>query len=192
MTHPYLNEAAADIATLSVFGKASQLNRLLRLDFPFDDGPEQGTLLVNTMHAREELSRDFCIDLELLSDNAFIPLNPMMAKMVTVSLVRADGSLRYFNGYVSQFALLKTDGGFAFYRMVLGPWLTFARLREDCVSFQRQTVVQLTETTFENYLERDYRIALLDADPVLSCANQYNETDYNHLHRRWEALGLHY
>jgi len=130
-----LSEAAADIAALSAFGKASQLNRLLRVDFPFDDGPDKGTLLVNTMHAREELSRDFCIDLELLSDNAFIELNAMMAKMVTVSLVRADGSLRYFNGYVNHFALLKTDGGFAFYRMVLGPWLAFSRLREDCVSF---------------------------------------------------------
>jgi type VI secretion system secreted protein VgrG len=187
-----LNEAAADIATLSAFGKASQLHRLLRLDFPFDDGPEKGTLLVNTMHAREELSRDFCIDLELLSDNAFIPLSSMMAKMVTVSLVRADGSLRYFNGYVSQFELIKTDGGFAFYRMVLGPWLAFARLREDCVSFQRKSVVELTETTFNHYPERDFRIGLTDDAPTLSCANQYNETDYNHLHRRWEALGLHY
>ena len=28
-------ETAADIAALSAFGKASQLNRLLRLDFPF-------------------------------------------------------------------------------------------------------------------------------------------------------------
>lgn len=29
-------------------------------------------------------------------------------------------------------------------------------------------------------------------DSKLTVANQYNETDYNHLHRRWEALGLHY
>ena len=192
MTHDDMNEAAADIATLSAFGKTSQLHRLLRLDFPFNDGPDKGTLLVNTMHAREELSRDFCIDLELLSDNAFIPLKSMMAKMATVSLVRADGSLRYFNGYVSQFELIKTDGGFAFYRMVLGPWLGFARLREDCVSFQRRSVAELTETTFGHYQERDFRFSLLDADPRLSCANQYNESDYNHLHRRWEALGLHY
>ena len=187
-----LSEAAADIAALSAFGKTSQLHRLLRLEFPFGDGPDKGTLLVNTMHAREELSRDFRIDLELLSDNAFVELNAMMAKMVTVSLVRADGSLRYFNGYVSHFELIKTDGGFAFYRMVLGPWLAFARLREDCVSFQRRSVLELTETTFGHYPERDYRTALTDADPTLSCANQYNETDYNHLHRRWEALGLHY
>ena len=192
MTHQYLSEAAADIATLSAFGKTSQLNRLLRLDFPFNDGPKDGVLLVNTMHVREELSRDFRIDLELLSDDAFITLKSMMAKMVTVSLVRADGSLRFFNGYVSEFRLLKTDGGFAFYQMVAGPWLGFTRLREDCVSFQNKSVIGLSEATFEHYLERDFQTRLDDPDPKLSCANQYNETDYNHLHRRWEALGLHY
>ncbi|MBC7454294.1 MAG: type VI secretion system tip protein VgrG [Massilia sp.] len=187
-----LSEAAADIAALSGFGKASQNNRLLRLDFPFGDGPKNGVLLVNTLHAREELSRDFRIELELLSDDAFIALKSMMAKMVTVSLVRADGSLRYFNGYVTEFRLIKTDGGFAFYQMVLGPWLSFARLREDCVSFLNKNVIELTEATFEHYLERDFRTRLDDADPKLVCANQYNETDYNHLHRRWEDLGLHY
>lgn len=187
-----LSEAAADIATLSCFGSNSQLNRLLRLDFPFGDGPEKGVLIVNSMDAREELSRDFRIDLELLSDNASIPLKSMMAKMVTVSLVRADGSLRYFNGYVNDFRLIKTDGGFAFYRMVLGPWLAFTKLRQDCVSFQNKSVMELTEATLEPYLERDFKTRLDDADPKLSCANQYNETDYNHLHRRWEALGLHY
>ena len=187
-----LSEAAADIAALSVFGKASQDNRLLRLDFPFGDGPKNGILLVNTLHAREELSRDFRFKLELLSDDAFIPLKSMMAKMVTVSLVRADGSLRYFNGYVTEFQFLKTDGGFAFYTMVLGPWLSFAKLHEDCVSFHYKRVIELTEATFEHYLERDFRTRLDDADPKINCANQYNETDYNHLHRRWEDLGLHY
>lgn len=187
-----LSEIAADIAALSAFGTASQSHRLLRLDFPFNDGPKKGVLLVNTMHAREELSRDFRIDLVLLSDNAFIPLKSMIAKMATVSLVRADGSLRYFNGYVTEFRLLKTDGGFAFYAMVLSPWLAFAKLHEDCVSFQFKSVIGLTEATFDHYLERDFRTRLDDDDPKLSCANQYNETDYNHLHRRWEALGLHY
>ena len=187
-----LREAIADIADLSAYGMASQHNRLLRLAFPFNDGPSSGVLLVNTLRAREELSRDFRIDLELLSDNANIALKAMMAKMVTVSLVRADGSLRYFNGYVQQFRLIKTDGGFAFYQMVLGPWLGFAKLRADCVSFHHSSVIELTEATFAHYLERDYRTRLDDVDPKLGCANQYNETDYNHLHRRWQDLGLHY
>lgn len=187
-----LSEAIADIADLSAYGKVSQHNRLLRLAFPFNDGPKSGVLLVNTLRAREELSRDFRIDLELLSDNANIALKAMMAKMVTVSLVRADGSLRYFNGYVTEFRLIKTDGGFAFYQMVLGPWLSFAKLRADCVSFHHSSVIELTEATFAHYLERDYRTRLDDVDLKLGCANQYNETDYNHLHRRWEDLGLHY
>ncbi|WP_332876306.1 hypothetical protein [Massilia sp. S19_KUP03_FR1] len=47
-----LTEAAAYIAALSCFGATSQLNRLLRLDFPFGDGPGKGSLLVNTMDTR--------------------------------------------------------------------------------------------------------------------------------------------
>jgi type VI secretion system secreted protein VgrG len=187
-----LSAVAADIAALSAFGMASQDNRLLRIDFPSGGAPEKGVLLVNTMHAREELSRDFVIKLELLSDNAFITLKSMMGKQVTVSLVRADGSLRYFNGYVNAFGLQRTDGGFAFYHMELAPWLAFAKLREDCVSFHHKNVIGITEATFERYIERDYNTAINDDDPTLTCANQHNETDYNHLHRRWEALGLHY
>ena len=36
-----LSEAAADITALSAFGKAAQLSRLLRLTFPFNDGPKK-------------------------------------------------------------------------------------------------------------------------------------------------------
>lgn len=187
-----LSEAAAEIAGLSAFGMASQSNRLLRLDFPFGDGPKEGVLLVNSMEASEELSRDFRFQLELLSDNAFLGLKSMLGKMATVAMVRADGSLRYFNGYVTEFTLVKTDGGFAFYQMVLGPWLAFTRLRIDCVSFRNKTVIELTEAIFEKYIERDHRTSLTDADPKFSCANQYNETDYDHLHRRWEERGLYY
>jgi type VI secretion system secreted protein VgrG len=52
---------------------------------------------------------------EVLSDNARIPLKQLMGRMVTVELVRGDGSLRYFNGYVFDFKFVKTDGGYAFY-----------------------------------------------------------------------------
>jgi type VI secretion system secreted protein VgrG len=33
---------------------------------------------------------------------------------------------------------------------------------------------------------------VFEEDPPLTVANQYNETDYNHLHRRWETRGMHY
>ena len=180
------------MAALSAFGKGAQDTRLLRMDFPRGDGPGQAVMLVNTLDASEAISRDFRFEAEVLSDDARIPLKRIMARMVTISMVREDGSLRYFNGYVTEFRFVRTDGGFAYYSMVLEPWLAFARLRKDNVSFQNRSVIELTEATFDHYQTRDWKTCLYGDDPKLTCANQYNETDYNHLHRRWEDLGLHY
>jgi type VI secretion system secreted protein VgrG len=185
------SQAFAAGAALSAFTLDAQHNRLMRLDFPRDDGPD-AILLPNRLRADEEVSRCFRYEVELLSDDARIPLKAMMARMVTISLVREDGSLRYFNGYVTEFRFLRADGGFAFYRMVLEPWLAFAKLRKDNVSFHGKSVIELTELTFAHYRQADWQLHIIDDCPRLTCANQYNETDYNHLHRRWEALGLMY
>jgi type VI secretion system secreted protein VgrG len=185
------SEAIVAGAALSAFGYDAQHDRLLRLEFPRNDGPD-AILLPNTLSAREEVSRCFRFEVELLSDDARIPLKALMARMVTISLVREDGSLRYFNGYVTEFRFLRTDGGFAFYQMVLEPWLAFAKLRKDNVSFHGKSVIELTELTFAHYRQADWHVVRIGDDPRLTCANQYNETDYNHLHRRWEALGLLY
>lgn len=177
---------------LSALGLESQDNRLLRMHFPRDDGPAGTTMLANGIKAREEISRDFCFDVEVLSDDAGIPLKAVMARMVTVTVVRDDGSLRYFNGYVTEFRHVRTDGGFAFYQMRLEPWLAFSKLRQDSVSFINRSVIELTEETLAQYEQHEWKTCLFNDYPKLSCANQYNETDYNHLHRRWEAHGLHY
>ena len=178
-------------AARSAFGSNAQHDRLLRLHFPYDDGPDR-ILLPNRMTAHEEVSRCFRFEVELLSDDEQIPLKAMMARMVTISLVREDGSLRYFNGYITEFRFLRADGGFAFYQMVLEPWLAFARLRKDNRSFLGKSVIDITELTFAHYRQADWHPVLVEEYPRLTCVNQYDETDYNHLHRRWEELGLHY
>jgi type VI secretion system secreted protein VgrG len=184
-------QAIAANAALSAFSGQSQNNRLMRLDFPFQDGPH-AILLANRLDAQEEVSRSYRYNVEVLSDDARIPLKVMMARMVTISLVRADGSLRFFNGYVTEFRLDRTDGGFAFYHMVLEPWLAFTRLRKDSVSFHGKSVREITEETLKHFREADWHLHIFEEDPRLTVANQHNETDFNHLHRRWEALGLHY
>ena len=73
--------------------------RLLRLSFPHDDGP-QAQLLVNKIEADEGLSRDFEYTVELLSSDAGIALKQMRGKLLSAELVRADGSVRCFTGYV--------------------------------------------------------------------------------------------
>ena len=168
-----------------------QGQRLLRLDFPNGDGPA-AVMLANALVADEALSSDFNFEVEVLSDDALIPLKDVMGKMVTISLVRDDGTLRYFNGYVFAFGFDRTDGGFAFYHMVLRPWLAFLRLKGDCRVFQNVTLTELCDLVFQNYLQRDYKYHLVDETPSMTLAVQYNETDHNHLHRRLEAAGAHY
>jgi type VI secretion system secreted protein VgrG len=185
------SQAIAAGAALSAFSLDAQHDRLMRLEFPLDDGPNR-ILLPNRLKAHEEVSRCFRFEVELLSDDARIPLKAMMAKMVTISLVREDGSLRYFNGYVTEFRFLRADGGFALYHMVLEPWLAFAKLRKDNRSFLGKSVIEITELTFAQYRQADWNPVIVGEYPRLTCANQYDETDYNHLHRRWEELGLHY
>ncbi|MEW6024002.1 MAG: type VI secretion system tip protein TssI/VgrG [Pseudomonadota bacterium] len=185
------SQAIAAGAAQSAFSGASQHNRLMRLDFPFKDGPP-ALLLPNRLAASEAVSRCFRFVLEVLSPDPRIPLTIMMGRMVTISLVREDGSLRYFNGYITEFRFVRSDGGFAFYQMVLEPWLAFARLRTNCMSFHHKSVREITEAILKDYPQANWRMLLAGDDPRLSLANQYNESDYNHLHRRWEALGLHY
>jgi type VI secretion system secreted protein VgrG len=185
------NQAIAAGAAQSVFSYGAQHDRLIRMAFPHRDGPDR-ILLPNRLKVREEVSRCFRVEAELLSDDARIPLKAMMAKMVTISVVREDGTLRYFNGYVTEFRFLRADGGFAFYRMVLEPWLAFAKLRKDNVSFHGKSVIEITVLTFAHYHQADWQPYLVDEFARMTCANQYDETDYNHLHRRWEAAGLMY
>jgi type VI secretion system secreted protein VgrG len=176
---------------MASLARLQQSGRLLRLQFPNGDGPD-AALVVNTLHAHEELSRGFRFDVELLSDDVSIPLKSMIGKMMTVSLVRDNGTERHFNGYITEFRYAKTDGGFVYYQAVLEPWLAFARLRKDCVSFLAGSVLEMTEKTFAHYKEHDWKLRMRGDDPKVTCMNQYNESDYNHLHRRWEAAGYYY
>jgi len=178
-------------AALAAFANSPRGQRLLRLNFPKGDGPD-GIMLANALVADEAISTDFHYEVEVLSDDALIPLKAVMGKMVTISLVRDDGTLRHFNGYVFDFQFIKTDGGFAFYRMVLKPWLAFLHLRRDCKVFQNLTLSELCDETFENYLQRDHTYRLVSDTPAFTMAVQYNESDHNHIQRRLEAAGLHY
>jgi type VI secretion system secreted protein VgrG len=182
----------ATAALRELLNAARQTNRLLRLSFPRNDAPAGALLAVNRLDAWEGLSKDFEFIVEVLSDRPDIALKDVLAKMVTIELVCEDGSVRYFNGHVFSFGFLRNDAGFAFYEMVLRPWLAFARYREDNRLFHGQTVVEQTEAVFAHYDARDWKSEHLDNDVVMTDACQFDETDHNYMHRRWEALGWHY
>ncbi len=180
-----------DSTKLAEFANERQGKRLLRMSFPRQPGPKGALMLVNKLDCTESMSRGWRCQLEVLSDSARIRLRELSGKMVTVSMVRDDGTLRHFNGYVHEFAFVKTDGGFAYYRMVLLPWLADLALRSDCATFMNMGTGELLRNIFDNYDRRDFMTRIVDPDPDVTMRIQYNESDYNHLHRRLEADGWH-
>ncbi|WBS02111.1 type VI secretion system tip protein TssI/VgrG [Pseudoduganella sp. SL102] len=178
-------------AGIEFLNKLRQHNRLLRLSFPNSDGPA-AVLLANRLDARESLSRDFRFVVEVLSDDESIALKDVQGKLVTIELVREDGTLRYFNGYVFEFRRESTDGGLVYYSMVLGPWLAYLRLRRDNYLFHHMSLSEQTDDIFADYPVQSAELRISGADPEMTYACQYGESDYNYLHRRWEALGWYY
>ena len=172
--------------------EAHQGTRLLRLSFPRNDGP-YAKLMVNRFEGTEYVSRDFEFKVELLSDDARIELEAMQGKLLCVSLVQSDGSLRPFTGYVASFRLVKTDGGVVFYEAVLKPWLAYTRLRRNNRLFHAQSLSEQTETIFAGYGSLpvwEWKVA--GEQPQRTMATQWDETDHNYLCRRWEAAGYSY
>lgn len=179
-------QALKDIAT------GRQHARLLRLQFPNNDGPD-AILLPNKFDAIESLSQDFTYTVELLSDSATLPLKSVQGKLVTISLTLSNGGVRYFNGHIFEFALLKTDGGVAWYRMVLKPWMVYLKLRNDYYLFHDADLLTQTQEVFKDYLSiAKWRSDISGEMPTITQGCQHDETDFNYLSRHWEAAGLHY
>jgi len=169
-----------------------QYNRILRLSFPNNDSPAT-RFVANKIDATECLSRDFEFTVELLSDDAGVALKEMQGKLLNIELVRQDGSLRYFSGYVFSFRRCHSDGGFTIYEAKLGPWMKFLCLRKDNYLFHNKTLRAQTESIFRDYgtyPQWDWHVT--GDDPTMTDACQFDETDFNYLSRRWEAAGWYY
>lgn len=166
--------------------------RILRLSFPNGDAPAP-PLLVNKIEAKESLSKDFVFTVELLSDDSNIALKELHGRLLSIEMVRRDGSLRYFSGYVFSFGRRHSDGGLTFYEAQLGPWLKFLSLRKNSYLFHEKNLRAQAEDIFRNYsrlAQWDWRVK--GDDPIMTHACQFNESDFNYLSRRWEAAGWHY
>ncbi|MEQ6349627.1 type VI secretion system tip protein VgrG, partial [Ralstonia pseudosolanacearum] len=179
-----------------------QSNRLLGLSFPKDDAPTATDLrgrsvpvqmVVERLEAQEGLGQDFRFELTLLADSAGLVLADMLGKLLAVSLVKPDGTLRWFTGHVAEFSLVGSDPGVATYRAVLRPWLWFARARiNDRVFRDRSLYQQISEILQDYGAWAQWRWAVAGEDAPFTMAVQgggQGESDHNYIYRRLEARG---
>lgn len=152
----------------------------------------EGALLFRRMTAVEELGRLFEFDLELLSRDPQVPFEDLLGQPVTVALELQDGSLRYFNGFVSRFSQAGSVGHFARYHATLRPWLWFLTRTADCRIFQGKTVPDIVKEVFREHGFTDFSEALGGSYRTWDYCVQYRETDFNFVSRLMEQEGIYY
>ena len=161
--------------------------RVMEITTPLGDD-----LLFHGMHAREEMSRLFEYQLDLLSVKPDIDVDKILGKNVTVKLALPDDSTRYFNGFVTRFSQGARYGRYTRYSAIVRPWLWFLTRTTDCRIFQEMTVPDIVKKVFADHPTADFAFELTGSYKKWVYCVQYRETDFNFVSRLLEQEGIYY
>ena len=149
-------------------------------------------LLFHGMHAREELSRQFDYQLDLLSLKPDVDVDKILGKNVTVKVALPDDSTRYFNGFVTRFSQGARYGRYTRYSAAVRSWLWFLTRTTDCRIFQDMTVPDIVKKVFADHPTADFAFELTGSYKKWTYCVQYRETDFNFISRLLEQEGIYY
>ncbi len=153
---------------------------------------ELDKLLFYRLTAHEQLGRPFEIQLELLSADAEIPLQAVLAQPLDIYLEPPEESHRHFHGYVTQFRLAGMRGRLARYEATVRPWLWFLTRTADCKIFQAMTVPDIVQAVFRDVGFTDFESKLTGTYRTWDYCVQYRETDFAFVSRLLEQEGIYY
>jgi type VI secretion system secreted protein VgrG len=163
--------------------------RLLDVQTPLGDEK----LILASFLGREEMSRLFRYDLEMVSMDQALAPKAIVGQKVTWSVTRFDKTTVYWNGLVSRFVAGEViSTGHRLYRAEVVPWLWFLTLQSDCRIFQGKTVPQIIAKIFDDLGFTAYEIQCSGHHATWDYCVQYRETSFNFVSRLMELEGIFY
>jgi type VI secretion system secreted protein VgrG len=166
----------------------TQAARQIAIDTPLGED----ALLLRSFHGQEAISKLFTFELELVSEEPSIKYSDIVGQAVTVRITLADGSLRYWNGFVSRFVQAGRDSNVAVYQATIVPWLWFLDQTTDCRIFQNKTAPDIIKQIFQEYGFHDFSLSLYGDFVKRDYCVQYRESDFNFVSRLMEEEGIFY
>jgi type VI secretion system secreted protein VgrG len=145
-----------------------------------------------SMSGRETMGRPFAFEVDLVSENDSLDLREILAKPASVVLERLDGTLREFNGLVTEFSLVGEHGNFARYRCMLRPALWFLGQNRKCRIFQSKSVPEIVMDLLRERGVTDFENLISETHRTWEFLVQYRESDLNFIHRILEQEGIYY
>ncbi|HEY7394380.1 MAG TPA: type VI secretion system tip protein TssI/VgrG [Gemmatimonadaceae bacterium] len=151
------------------------------------------TLLLERLEVRDTVSKQFEIDLRLLSEDGTIDAKKLLRQPMTVTVMTRAGDKRFFNGFVRRFTQLgRHPGGLVSYRAELVPATWFLSLSSDCRIYQQKTVVDIVKAVFADTGITDVKYALTGTYQPREYCVQYRETHLDFVSRLMEEEGIFY
>ncbi len=165
-------------------------NRSVTVKTPLGDDQ----LVFQDMSGREEISRLFEFDVELIRDLKLgsVNVDKVLGQNMTLTLDLPNGTVRYFNGEIVQFKHTGLREHFSCYRAILRPWLWYLTLNADCRIFQEKSVPDIIKVVLDKYAFADVEVCLSGDYQTLDYSVQYRESDFNYISRLMEDEGIFY
>ncbi len=151
-----------------------------------------GVLLLLRITGRESISSLFHFTLEMTAKEDNLDFNSIVGKQVTISIMLADGTKRFINGYVARFAHGGNTVDHTFYFAEVVPWLWILTLTQNSRIFQEKSAIEIITQIFDEYDFAEYRNATKSTYQVREYCVQYNETAFNFVSRLMEEEGIFY
>ena len=163
-----------------------------------------GDYLVLNMIGHEHLGQmyEYVIELAQVDAESMNPLapppeKPDLAKLIgtptAMALKLAEDEKRYFHGYITRAKRGERRGRYTLYTFTLRPGIWFMTQTKNSRVFQEKSVKDvLTEVLKDYKIEPTWKLDKPAAYPKLDYCVQYNETDFDFVHRLMEEVGIYY
>ena len=148
-------------------------------------------LLFAQMEGFDEISRCFRYEVGLVSKDINVKAEDVLGTPMTITVLM-ESAKRFFHGIVSEFAFRDFHEDYAYYRVVLRPWLWFLVNRSDNRIFQKKSVVEIIEEVFSSHTNVKVEKRLKKSYPPREYCVQYRESDLDFVQRLMEHEGIFY
>jgi type VI secretion system secreted protein VgrG len=164
---------------------------------------EEGQFFVLKMTGHEHLGQmyEYIVELAQVDEESLNPLDepekPELAKLIgtaaTVSMqIYSEDDKRYFFGYVARAKRGEKRGRYTRYEIALRPGIWFMTRSKDSKVFQEKAVKDIISEILKEYDIEDDWSGLKGTYEKLDYCVQYNETDFDFVHRLLEESGIYY
>jgi type VI secretion system secreted protein VgrG len=166
-----------------------QADRLVAIDTPL--GPD--ALVLVSLRGREQVSRPFAFELDLVSERQDVAAKDLLGRPVSFRVTPPGGEPRHFHGHVRRLASgTEVRQEARAYRAEVVPWLWFLTLTTDSRIFQEKTALEVVETVFGDLGYSDFEVFVNRSLERRDYCVQYRETDFDFVSRLLEEEGISY